>query len=155
MNSIISELNSTASELHKGEGVDWEMAIEADDFAPVRETLFNLAMKQAKESVQAVYPDLKLDFLEVEDEKEVEDPQSGSAHLGAEGQKTASAENEAVDQNPAKDGEKSPKKKDGDAVDTPFLMNDQFNSFLLNNLFEIQFCKLNTLNYFYYQTYLL
>lgn len=124
------------------------MAIEADDFAPVRETLFNLSIKQAKKSVQAVYPDLKLDFLEVEDEKEVEDTQSRSAHLGVKGQKIASVDNKAVDQNPAKDGEKSPEEKYGDAVDTPFLMNDQFNSSLLNNLFEIWFCKLNTLNYF-------
>lgn len=61
--------------------------IKADDFAPICETLFNIAMKYVKESVQVEYPDLNLDFLVVEYEEEVEDTQSGTAHLGAEGQK--------------------------------------------------------------------
>lgn len=90
------------------------MGIEAEDFAPVRETLFTLAMKSAKDLVLAEYPDLKLDFLVVEDEEEVEDTQSGTAHLGAEGQKIAPTNEEAIDQDPAKTDEE---KKDGDEVD--------------------------------------
>lgn len=86
------------------------MAIEAEDFAPVCETLFAFAMKSPNDLVQAEYPDLKLDFLEVEDEEEIEDTQSGSAQLGAEGQWIASANNETVNQDHA---------KDDDAVDTP------------------------------------
>lgn len=41
-------LNATISELFKGEGVDWDMAIEAEGLTPIRETLFNLAMKSTK-----------------------------------------------------------------------------------------------------------
>lgn len=54
-----------------------------------------MAMKSAKESVQAQYPDLKLDFLVVEDDEEVEDTHSGIANQSAEGQKIA----------PTKDGD--------------------------------------------------
>lgn len=96
------------------------MVIEAEDFAPVRETLFNLAMKLVKESDQAEYPNLKLDFLAVEDDKEVVDTQSGTAHLGTEGQKiVVPANDEAVDQDP---------------------------KFSLNNLllFVLRICNLNT-----------
>lgn len=41
-------LNSTISLLRKGEGVDWETTIETEDFALIRETLYNLAVKLAK-----------------------------------------------------------------------------------------------------------
>lgn len=112
LNSTISEFNSTTSELRKGEGVDWEMAIKTDGFAPVRETIFNLPWSRLKSWSTVVYPDLKLDFLEIEDEdeEEVEDIKSESGHLGAKGQKIASIDNDAVGQDPA---------KDGDAVDIP------------------------------------
>lgn len=40
------QMKSTISELRKGEGIDWEMAIEVDDFAPICETLFNLAIRK-------------------------------------------------------------------------------------------------------------
>lgn len=97
------------------------MVIEAEDFHPVRETLFNLAMKSVKESVQAEYPDLKLDFLAVEGEKEVEDTQSGTVHLGTEGQQIdVPANDEVVDPDPEKDeGEKQ--NKDGSEVDIHLL----------------------------------
>lgn len=78
------------------------MAIKADVFAPIRETLFNIAMKSAKELVQAEYPDLNLDFLVVEYEEEVEDTQSETAHLGAKGQKVTQTGDEVVDQDPGK-----------------------------------------------------
>lgn len=85
--SIILPLPSTIiSLLRKGEEIDWETAIEAEDFVPVRETLYNLAIKVAKESVQSEYLDLKLNFLVVDDDEEVGDIQSGTMNLGAEGQ---------------------------------------------------------------------
>lgn len=115
------QLKSTIFDLRKYEGIDWEMAIEADDFAPIRETLFNLTMKSAKESVQAEYPNLKLDFLAVEDEEEVKDTQSGIANLGIEGQKISSTNEEAVGQGPAKVEEGKQKKDGGGEVDIHLL----------------------------------
>lgn len=40
------------------------------EFEPVCEVLFAMAVKSAKEAVLAKFPDLDLDFLEVEDDKE-------------------------------------------------------------------------------------
>lgn len=64
----------------------------------MRETLFNMAMKSAKESVQAEYPKLKQDFLVVKDDNEVEDTQSETANLGANGKKITPDNDEAIDQ---------------------------------------------------------
>lgn len=114
----IFELNSTTSKLRKGEGVDWDMVIKAEDFAPVHDILFTLAMKSAKDSVQTEYPDLKLDFLVVDDDEEVEDTQSGIANLGAEGYKIVPTNEETVDQDYAK---KDETKKGRDKVDTQLL----------------------------------
>lgn len=100
LNSDISELNTTVSKLRRGEGVDWEVVVEAEGFTPVRETLFALAMKSPKDLVQAEYPELKLDFLVVEEEEEIEDTQSETANLGAEGQKISTPVGEAVDHEP-------------------------------------------------------
>lgn len=113
-------LNFTISELRKGEGVDWETAIEAEGFAPVRETLFNLALKSTKESVQAEYPELNLDFLVVEEDEGAEDTQSGTTNLGVEGQKTAPINDEAIDQGPAKNEERI-QRNAGDEVDIHLL----------------------------------
>lgn len=104
-------LNTAISELCKGEGVDWEMAIEVEGFTPVRGTLFNLALKSAKELVQAEQPWLDLDFLAIEDDEEVEDTQSGTMNLDAEGQKIALSNDEAVDQTPEMDNEGAPEKE--------------------------------------------
>lgn len=78
------------------------MAVEAEDFAPVCETLFTLTMKSAKDLVHVKYPELKLDFLVVDEEDEIEDTQSETANLGAEGQKIPPLSEEAVDQDPEK-----------------------------------------------------
>lgn len=105
LNSEISELNSTAAKLRREEEVDWEVAIEAEDFSPVRETLFTLAVKSVKDLVQVEYPDLKLDFLMVDDNEEVEDTQSETANLGIEGQKIIPTIEETVDQDSEKKNE--------------------------------------------------
>lgn len=74
-----------------------EQAIEAEYFAPIRETLINLTMKSAKYAVQLQYPDLNLDFLKI-DVEEIEDTQSGTTNLGAKGQKITLADDEAINQ---------------------------------------------------------
>lgn len=66
--------------------MDWELAIKTEDFAPIRDTLFNMVVKTTKETIHLQYPDLNLDFLKAEDE-EVENTQSETANLGKEGQR--------------------------------------------------------------------
>lgn len=73
LNSDIFELNATVSKLRKGEGVDWEVAKKAEDFAPICETLFTFAMKSARDLVHSEYPELKLDFLMIEQKDEIKD----------------------------------------------------------------------------------
>lgn len=71
--------------------VDWEIATEMPEFEPVREVLFAMAIKSAKDAVLERFPDLDLSFLKTEEE-EVEETTCEAAQLGLEEKRTAGDE---------------------------------------------------------------
>lgn len=78
------ELQTTNAQLKRGEGIDWSMAINCRDFDRVSDCIHSMAATTVKEAVQERYPDLNLDFVEIE-VNDAEDTLSPNCEGGARG----------------------------------------------------------------------
>lgn len=74
------------AQLHRGEVVDWSEAIKATCFVPICDSLYSIAAKSVKETVLTKFPNLDLDFVQIERvEDEVEETQTEAPQLGPKG----------------------------------------------------------------------